>query len=137
MMGFVGRKSWFFFISAILMVVGVISLAVFGLKPGIDFVGGTSITFQFSTPVEQGQLWQEMVDLGYGEATIQNAGETSYIIHLREISAAEGQKLAEMLGESLGCQVKRLDYYLASPAVGIETVRNAGIAIIQSFFALL
>jgi len=137
MIDFVGKKRWFFLASEILILIGIISLAVFGLNPGTDFAGGTSVTLQFNPPVEQSLLRQEMADLGYDKATIQNAGEGSYIIHLREITSAEATELAEELGKQLDSQVKITDYYLASPTVGAETARNAGIAVIIAAVAML
>ena len=47
MIDFVGKRHWFFLISAILIIFGIISLAVFGLKWGVDFSSGTAITLQF------------------------------------------------------------------------------------------
>jgi preprotein translocase subunit SecF len=134
---FVGKKSWFFFISAIVIIVGIVSLAVFGLKPGIDFVGGTSITFRLNPPIEQSQLRQEMAKLGYDKATIQRTGEDSFLIHLKEISSQEEDKLKSDLETDLGCQIKIIDYYSVSPTVGVETARNAGIAVIIAAVAVL
>jgi protein-export membrane protein SecF len=134
---FVGKKSWFFFISAVVILVGVVSLAAFGLRPGADFAGGTSITLQFNPPVEQSQLRKEMADLGYGKATIQGAGEDSFIIHIREISPQVGDELTKALGKKLACQITRTNYYSASPTVGAETARNAGIAVVASAVAML
>jgi preprotein translocase subunit SecF len=145
MMDLVGRKQWFFLVSEILIVVGIISLAVFGLKPGTDFAGGTSMTLQFS-PVDggevnwrdfQGQLRDEMAKLGYGEATIQNAGHGSFIIHTQEITSDEANDLTEKVAAELDSQVEITDYYSASPTVGAETARNAGIAVIIAAVAML
>jgi preprotein translocase subunit SecF len=137
MIDFVGKKQWFFLISAILIVVGIISLAVFGIKPGTDFAGGTSMALQFSPAVEQSQLREEMAKLGYDKATIQNAGEGNFIIHVSEITSGEARELAEKLGAELDSQAKITDYYLASPRVGAETARNAGIAVIIAAVAML
>ena len=137
MIDFVGKKRWFFLASEILILIGIISLAVFGLKPGTDFAGGTSMTFHFDPPVEQSALRQEMADLGYDKATIQNAGEGSYIIHVRDIPSAEARAIADELGEKLDSEVKMTDFYLASPTVGAETARNAGIAVIIAAVAML
>jgi preprotein translocase subunit SecF len=137
MIDLVGKKQWFFLISGILIIAGIISLAVFGLKPGTDFAGGTSMTFQFSPPVEQSQLREEMAKLGYDKATIQNAGEGSFIIHIGEITSDEANDLAEKLGAELDSQVEITDYYSASPTVGAETARNAGIAVIIAAVAML
>jgi preprotein translocase subunit SecF len=145
MIDIVGKKQWFFLISGILIVAGIISLAVFGLKPGTDFAGGTSMTLQFS-PMDGrevswsdslSQLREKMAELGYGEATIQNAGEGSFIIHASDITSDEANELAEKLGAELDFQVEITDYYSASPTVGAETARNAGIAVIIAAVAML
>jgi preprotein translocase subunit SecF len=143
MIDFVGKKRWFFLISWILLIAGIASLIISQmqlgtpLRLGTDFAGGTSMTLQFSPAVEQSQLREEMAKLGYDEATIQNAGEGNFIIHIREIDPEEARGLAEKLGAELDSQVKISDYYLASPTVGAATARDAGIAVIVASVAML
>ena len=137
MIDFVGRKRWFFLSSGIVILVGLICLAVFGLKLGVDFAGGTSMMLQFGTAVEQSQLREEMAKLGHDEARIQGAGGGDFIIHVREITSREARELAEKLGAELDSQVEITDYYLASPTVAARTARNAGIAVIVAAVAML
>jgi len=137
MIDFVSKKQWFFLASTVLVIVGIVSLAVFGLRLGTDFAGGTSMTLHFEPAVEQAALRAEMAELGYDKATIQNAGGGSFIIHLREISSADARALADEVGGALGSEARLTDYYLASPTVGAETARNAGIAVIVAAAAML
>jgi len=137
MIDFVGKRQWFFLISGILIVAGIISLAVFGIKQGPDFAGGTSMILQFSPAVEQSQLREEMAELGYAEAAIQNAGEGNFIIHVREITSKDARELAEKLGAELDSQVEITDYYLVSRTVAAKTARNAVIAVIIAAVAMM
>jgi len=143
MMDFVGKKQWFFLTSGILIVIAIVSLVISQiqlgdpLRLGTDFTGGTSMTFQFSPPVEQSQLRDEMAELGYAEATIQNAGEGNFIIHIREITSEEARELAEKLGAELDSQAEITDYYLVSGTVAAETTRNAVIAVIIAAVAMM
>jgi len=143
MIDFVGKKRWFFLISWILVVVGIASLAISQvqlgtpLRLGPDFAGGTSMTLQFDPPVEQGQLREEMSRLGYDEATIQNAGGGSFIIHTSDITSDEAEALAQELGAELNSEVEVTDYYLASATVGAATARSALIAVIVASVAML
>jgi preprotein translocase subunit SecF len=137
MIDFVGKRSWFFFISAIVLIASVVSLGVFGLKPGIDFAGGTSLTLEFSSSVTQSQLRQEMANLGYTEATIQQTGPSSFLVHLREISTQETDTLQSNLETDLASQLTIADYYSTSPTVGASTARNAGIAVIIAAIGML
>ena len=151
MIDFIGKKRWFFLISEILVIVGIISLVISQiqinspLQLGIDFTGGTSMILQF-TPADshevswhdfQGQLRQEMAELGYDEARIQGAEEGSFIIYTREITSDEARELAGKLGTELDSQVEITDYYLVSATVAAETARNALIAVIIAAVAML
>jgi preprotein translocase subunit SecF len=137
MIDFVGKRSWFFFISALVLIASIASLAIFGLKAGIDFSGGTSMTLVFNSTIGQSQLRQEMANLGYSEAAIQKSGPDSFLIHIREISAQERDTLQNNLETDLGTQLKVADYYSTSPAVGASTARNAGIAVIVAAIGML
>jgi len=143
MIDFVGKKQWFFLISLILVVIGIISLVISQiqvgapLRLGTDFTGGTSMILQFSPPVEQSQLREEMAELEYAEATIQNAGEGNFIIHVREITPDDARDLAEKLGADLDSQVEITDYYLVSGTVAAKTTRNAVIAVIVAAVAMM
>ena len=44
MINIVAKRYWFFLISAVVIVPGIISLGLFGLKPGLDFRAGTELT---------------------------------------------------------------------------------------------
>ena len=46
---FVERKWWYFLFSALLIVPGVFFLAIGGLRPGIEFKGGTLLEVTFAT----------------------------------------------------------------------------------------
>jgi len=143
MIDLVGKKQWFFLTSGILIVIAIVSVVISQiqlgapLRLGTDFTGGTSMILQFSPPVEQSQLREEMAELGYDEATIQNAGEGNFIIHTREMTPDEARELAEQLGIELDTQVEITDYYLVSGTVAVETTRNAAIAVIIATVAMM
>jgi preprotein translocase subunit SecF len=151
MIDFVGKKRWFFLISWILVVIGIISLVISQiqinspLRLGIDFTGGTSMTLQFS-PINshevswrdvQSQLREQMAELGYDEARVRNAGEGNFIIDTRKITSDEARELADRLGTELDFQVEIIDYNLVSATVAAETALNALIAVIIAAVAML
>jgi preprotein translocase subunit SecF len=143
MIDFVGKKRWFFLISEILVIIGIVALVISQiqlgtpLQLGIDFTGGTSMILKFTPAVEQSQLRQDMAELGYDEARIQNAGEGTFIVYTREITSDEANELAGELGTELDSQVEIIDYYLVSGTVAAETARNALIAVIIAAVAML
>jgi len=137
MIDFVGKRNWFFIISAILIVPGLISLAIFGLKPGVDFSSGTAMTLQFDREVEIGQLRQELSELGYDTVVIQPAGKNEYFLRLQELSTAENKKLRDGLEAGLDTKITIGSLFTVSPVVAKSTVRNTLIAIAVASIAIL
>jgi preprotein translocase subunit SecF len=137
MIDFVGKKHWFFLISAILIISGIISLAVFGLKWGVDFSSGTAITLRFEKEVELGQLRQELADLGYDSATIQPTTEGEFFIRLPEISSDEYTQLKDGLKAGLATNITDSSLFTVSPIIAAATVRNTAIAVIIASIGIL
>jgi len=144
MIDFVGRKQWFFLISWLLVIMGVVALIVSQvqigspLRLGTDFTGGTSFILQFSSPVEKNQLVQEMTALGYGQADITGAGTNSFkVVYGAQISRQQVQALQDSLQTDLGTQVQAADYSYVSGIISTSTARNALIAIIVASVAML
>ena len=136
-MNIVGKRKWFFLISAVILLVGILSLAVFGLEPGVDFSSGTTITIRFAKDIDQAALRQALIDIGYDTATIQSTSEGDYFIRLSEITPEERQDITTALKEKLDPGLTVRDYYQVSPIIATETARNAGIAVAVAAVAML
>jgi preprotein translocase subunit SecF len=138
MIDIVGKRNWFFLISILLLVPGLISMAAFGFRLGIDFSSGTAMTLRFSTPVDQAALRQEMTKLEYSEATIQKTSDGDYLVRVRDIDTEQKEKLIADLKGDLKAEVTVRDFYQVSPLVAGEVARNAAIAVlIASVFMIM
>jgi len=49
---FIGMRKYFYVVSGVILLAGVVSLFVRGLNPGIDFTGGRTYVVQFDQPVK-------------------------------------------------------------------------------------
>jgi len=136
MIDFMGKKQWFFLISTIAMGLSVVSLAIFGLQPGIDFTGGTSMTLRFNPQVQQEELRQEITTFGHPEAIIQSSDQ-DFLIRMKEITPAEREELSTRLSETLSAEVIVRDYNTISPSIATETAKSAGIAVMIAAIAML
>jgi len=145
MIDFVGRRRWFFLISAIMIGISIISVAVVGLRPGIDFTGGTSLTINFVPKMEQSesaqfqsQLREEMTALGYTEAIIQFRKEShDFFVRTKFVSTEEVNELKEHLEVVFGRDVEISVPLEMSPTVAAKTARNATIAVAIAAVAML
>ena len=136
MIDFVGKRHWFFLGSVIAVIVAVFALGAFGLRPGIDFSGGTSMTLRFEPQVEQTALRQAVTDFGSTDAIIQRSGD-DYLVRIRLLSPDERESLIAALGTDLGGTLTVLDYNTVSPSIATETARQAGLALVFASIAML
>jgi preprotein translocase subunit SecF len=149
MYDFVRNRKFFYILSAVLLVPGLISLILpGGLNPGIDFTSGTIMTIQFDQPVDQNRLRAEFATLGHGEAIIQqSSGENTFVVRTRplqqaqqngtgDLSTSERQVIEQALTTAFGpVQILNLDQ--VSPLIAEEIVRYAIVAVAAAAVCIL
>jgi preprotein translocase subunit SecF len=123
-----GKRFVFLIISEVMILLGIIALAVFGLKPGVEFSSGSILTLNFEQAVEQAELKQELTDLGYSNVIIQTTGEGDFIIRTQEMSGEEKMALEDSLSARFGTLTER-EFNSVSAMVAAETVQNTAIAV--------
>jgi preprotein translocase subunit SecF len=73
---FLKYKYFALALTGLIVLAGVINItAGHGLKPGVDFGGGTLIRIMFKTPTEVGRIRQVLKDAGLGSSVIQETGK--------------------------------------------------------------
>jgi preprotein translocase subunit SecF len=148
MFDFVRNRHWFYVLSAVLIVPGVISLLLpGGLNPGIDFTSGTIMTVQFDQPVDVGRVRAVFGQLGHTEAIVQQSGENTFVVRTRPLTQAatsdagetgvsERQQIEQVLAENFGnAQILNLDQ--VSPLIAAEIVRYAVLAVAAASICIL
>jgi preprotein translocase subunit SecF len=131
-----GKRILFLVISGVLILISIIALAVFGLKPGIEFSSGSLLTISFEQEVEQSELQAELVNLGYGNAILQRTGTGDFFIRIPELTAPEKTALEEGLSARFGPLTER-EFNSVSSMVAGETVSNAIIAVAVAAVGIL
>ena len=90
MLNIVGKRKIFFAISSLLVLVSIIFIAIFGLKPGIDFTGGSLLEISFTSERPSISAVQDVfADNTYGNVLVQPTEETGYLLKMRFISEEE------------------------------------------------
>jgi len=136
MLDIIGKRFWFFLISGVLILVGIISLSTFGLKPSIEFSSGSMLTVRFETPVDYTQFQQEIAGLGYTDAIIQRTGTGEFLIRTQELTEEAKTQLEAALATRFG-KLSEAQFYSVSPMVAAETARNATIAVAIAMVGML
>ena len=136
-MDFAGKRIWFFIFSFLVIAPGVVFLAIApGLKAGIDFTGGSSMTLGFSesSNVKQSQIRDILIDQGYPETTVQNLGDSNFFVRTKELDDNEKTNITQTLITKLDPESKSIlrSFDLVSPVVASETVLNAVWAVLAA-----
>lgn len=129
MVDLMGKKWWFFLISGLIILPGMVSLVLYGLNLGVDFTGGALLEYQFEKPVSKEEIKQQILNNNIEVPSIVDSGKNTYIIRTKPINEKQIAKVREDLGKKFGKVVEvRLEN--VGPIIGGETTKNAVIALI-------
>ena len=135
-MDFVSKRRWFFLLSALMIVPGVVFLiAAPGLKQGIDFTGGSSLTLRFSSPVDEENVRNALADLDYPDARVQadKGSADTVFVHTKELQEAAKNELVDGLSSLAPAGgVELLSFDLVSAAFAREILVNAFWAVLAA-----
>jgi preprotein translocase SecF subunit len=135
-----------------IVLAGVLNITVFhGLKPGVDFGGGTLIRVQFKGPIDVGQVRKLLTDVGLGGSTIQETGKKGYEYQIRTTQFVKGadtqqeleahEKLADAVIKALGGdepnKVTVVSRETVGPQVGKDLRKKATQATIWALIGML
>lgn len=131
------KNSWIWFtISIILAVLSIIFLAVFGLRVGIDYKGGTSIEFQSAMSNKIDLAKSELDSLGYTDYQIKESGTDKVIIKMQTLSNDEHTKLREAFTTKIS-DYNETGYDTVGPVIGKELTTKSIWAIVLASIAII
>ena len=133
-MNFIGKRGWFYLVSLLVILPGVVFLIITpGVRPGIDFTGGSTLTLEFANDVDQTDLRQLLAVQGHPDATLQNLGDRTFFIRTKELETDSKSALVSAIESRLSPDgVTELAFDLVSPVVASETVVNAMYAVLAA-----
>lgn len=133
-MNIVRHKNWYFALSLLVIIPGVISLALWGLNPAIDFSGGSSITF--SRVTKQSVVVDALKTNHIAVASIATNG-TSITVRTKPLDSKQNTAILATLQKS-DPSVTEDEFATVGPTIGKETTTNAllGVAVASLLIVL-
>jgi len=137
----IGRRYWFFLLSALILVPGLISIALQGFNLGIDFTGGTLLDLKFARPVMVSEVREVLKVAGLEGSTIQLAatsqGEASPNVFIRTRVLDETERVTvlkdlQKLGDYDVLRVEKV-----GAIIGSELEQQALIALAVSWLIMI
>lgn len=126
--------------SGALFVAAVFALVVYGLKPGMDFTGGSVLEVSFTTERPAVPEVRGSVESAFGNAVVQTSGDTNMIVKTRFLTEDEHQNLLDLLRTSYekGDQkVLEQRFETIGPSVSAELKQRSVTAIIVVCVAII
>ncbi|KAF0209116.1 MAG: hypothetical protein FD171_757 [Actinobacteria bacterium] len=137
---FMGNRKWFMLASTIIIVVGVVSLLTRGLVFGIEFQGGTVMTFQGKAGVTAESIRGALVVAKVTDArnaTIQTTADGSYLVRTAESDPTKATAGFKAVVASLGLPQQDVTVTTIGPGWGRSVTNSAIIALMVSILAIL
>jgi preprotein translocase subunit SecF len=131
MLDIVGKRYWYFGLSLIVIVPGIIALALWGLPLAIDFTGGSLLEVRFLSgeapePAEVVELYH---DFEIGDPIVQSAGESDILARSKEIDDATRTALLAEMESRFDGPIEELRFASVGPSVGAEVAQRAAGAV--------
>ncbi|HLB18545.1 MAG TPA: protein translocase subunit SecD, partial [Gaiellaceae bacterium] len=139
---FMRKRYLWFAISGAIVLLGTGALVFRGLNLGIDFKGGTQLSFKTPVPQTTGAVRVIMSDQGYADAVIQgrgkstsNGGYKSFQVRTKALSGDKLTKVTRELGDKL--QATAPGATTVSSSFGRQIAKSAIIAVLFSLFLVV
>ena len=122
----------YFLISAFVIIPGLYSLVRFGLKPSIEFTGGTRLTLVSSTS-SSASIMDSFKDYS---PLLESTGDHSLTLKSKEISQEKVQNILDNL-KTDNPEITLTEFETIGPALGQETIRKTINALVIASVLLL
>jgi preprotein translocase subunit SecF len=139
---FIGRRRLAYLLSAVVMVVGLGTLAVRGLRYDIDFTGGTLVQVRFERPPTVAAIRAGLARIQLGESIIQQFGDPQEYIVRMPLTSASSEELTKRVTAALAqesglgkFEIRRVEF--VGPQVGQDLQRQAIYAVLFGLVGIL
>ena len=138
---YIGRRRIWFAFSGALCVLSIAAIAILGLNFGIDFKGGTQITFRTPSPTSLEEVRSEAAAIGQANAVIQGRGSstdgryTSFSVRTESLTGAEQSELQQGLADAV--EATSFGAKNVSESFGRQIANNALLAILVSLLLMV
>jgi SecD/SecF fusion protein len=142
---FIGRKRFWFAISGVVIVIGAISLGTKGLNRGIDFTGGSKLTFVTPKPESVGSATSAVTSAGIKAPQVQGvtstrAGQagsyTQFQVESHFLSHGTQERLLTQLQSQFGEATRITDSADVSSSFGQSVLDSAYLAVLFSLIII-
>ena len=133
---FVKNRRIAYIISAIIILVGLISIIFQGFNFGIDFAGGTLLQIRFDKPVTTAEVRNVLGEFNLSQSTIQKLSDNEFVIRIGKIDSEQRIEIMTAFKEKLtNLEVLRVE--TVGPVIGENLKKLAFYALLFAFIGII
>jgi preprotein translocase subunit SecF len=136
-MQIVKHRKIFYTLSSILILASIFAVVFWGLRPSIDFTGGSllQVSFSNSKPTSE-DINNVLINLNHKDASIRSS-ENGYIIRLKEITQDEKNNIMQKFAFAGKYTPTEKSFSTVGPILGKEALQKAWFSIILVMLAIV
>ena len=136
-----GYRKIFLTVAAVAIVAVVALVGVRGVNFGIEFVGGTSVTFhQGGNDVTTEQVRNAFADAGESDAVVQTTnsdGQAGFLVRTTDTSAESAATAANQVADEFGWDTDSFEVTTIGPDWGTSVIQSSCIAFFVSLLLII
>lgn len=127
------RRKIYITIGVILFGLSWLCVFMFGLKPSIDFAGGSLAEYSFVDRPAPNDIEAILLDNGYESVSVREAGENNLVIRMREVSPQEQEDITALIDN--GAVLERFN--TVGPLAGEALFKKVIIAVVLGVITIM
>ena len=132
-MDIIKYRKWWYLLSLVIIVPGLISLALWGLKPSIDFTGGTQIEFSGTKDKAKVELVVKKTSVSNPTVTLTDGG---VIVRTKTVDVTKQNELKAMVEKEIP-GTKQIQVDTVGPSISAEVTRNAFLLVLAASIVIV
>lgn len=128
-MKIIKNRKIFYFISGILVVLSLVAMSIWGLKPSIDFTGGTLIEVAYPSARPDQSVISSLISEIDPQASVRPIGTDGFIVRMKEIDQVGKVAVMDALSVRGTATTTEKNYASIGPVLGNEAVRKSLVSI--------
>jgi preprotein translocase subunit SecF len=120
----IAHRTFFFWLTGLILAAALGAIIVFGLPLGIDFTGGSLVQVNYPNGRPDLNVVQEQLsEVDLGTVSVRAVGDSAVAIRTRNLTEAEHETMLSVLGGS--ASTTELSYTSVGPALGSQFANKA------------
>jgi len=133
---FTKNRKIAYFISSVIILIGLISIIFQGFDYGIDFAGGTLLQIRFDKPISTEEVRNVLGEFNLSRSTIQNLSENEFVLRTEKIDQEQRKEILSSFRENLA-ELDILRVETVGPVIGENLKKLAIYALLFAFIGII